>query len=126
MTPRKKPVVTALPAPSWPPLMPVDLRADGEALWLSVVSKYRLTDTEMVTLVNACRTMDTIADLQKSLDEYGVTIMQPSGRLAANPSASEIRQQRLTAARLIASLRLPTTDARSAQKVMRGVYGGAR
>jgi hypothetical protein len=127
MTPRKKPApLTALPSPTWPPQMPADIVGDGAALWDSVVSRYRLNDAEIITLANACRTLSLVEDLQASLDEHGPVITQPSGRLAANPAASEIRQQRLTAARLIASLRLPTSDGRSAAKPLRGVYTGVK
>jgi hypothetical protein len=97
-------------------------------LYSDLVGRYRFNTVEMDTVHQACRTARTIELLQQHIDEHGISLTQPSGRTAANPSVSEIRQQRIALARLVSSLRLPTSDQRSqARAGVKGMYsmGGA-
>ncbi len=119
MTKPKKPSVIE---GEWPPPAPKEFGAAGRDLFADLTGRFRFSDVEMRTVNDACRTADVIAALQANIDENGVALVQPSGRIAANPACAEVRQQRLALARLIASLRLPTTDNRTQSRPIRGVY----
>lgn len=78
---------------------PRGLKAAGRKLWDSVCTDFELEPYEASLLLQACQTADIIADLQVTIDKLGVD--------CAGRELAEIRQQRLTFARLIVALRLP-------------------
>jgi hypothetical protein len=73
--------------------------------------------------------VDLLDELEALVRKDGPVVTTPQGP-RAHPAAVEARQQRLTLARLLASLRIPTEDAARPQRRggARGVYairGGA-
>ena len=103
---------------------PAKLGPSGTALWTAVTAGYDLAEHELALLRQAVRTLDLIDELQKACDAFGPIVESPQGA-KANPALVEIRQQRLTVARLLAQLRIPDdeTDGRRQRRGgARGVY----
>ena len=112
------------------PKPPPDARAPGRALWASIVMDYELEQHEQVLLIEAVRTVDSLDLLDAAVRRDGPLTEGPSGT-RAHPALVECRAQRVTLARLLASLRLPSGDVGD-EKVSarpqrrsgaRGVYG---
>ena len=112
------------------PKAPPDARAPGRALWASVTTEYDLEEHERALLIEAVRTVDVLAELDAAVRSEGAIVEGPSGT-RAHPALVEARAQRITLARLLAALRLPSGDAGD-EKVSarpqrrsgaRGVYG---
>ena len=86
-----------------------------------MTAQYELAAHELLLLQNACQTADLVARLQAIIDEDGPVL--PTGK--NHPAVAEIRQQRITLARLLVALQVPAgdEDARSGQRRgIRGVY----
>jgi hypothetical protein len=105
------------------PPTPRGLKAAGRALWNSVASDFDLEPYESSLLLQAAQTADHIAALQRVIEQLGVD--------CAHRELAEIRQQRLTLARLLVSLRLPSglegeegQARRPQRRAIRGVYRG--
>lgn len=98
------------------PRTPNGLRAAGKRLWSSVVDDYELGDHELAILLEAARTVDSLAALEAIVIADGVTDKGPQG-VRAHPALVEARQQRLVLAKLIASLRIPTDEAQDAGRL---------
>jgi hypothetical protein len=119
-----------MPGPDPTPRRPVGLKAPGGRLYDAVTSDYELDEHEWQLLVEAARTVDTLAVLDAAVRRDGPLLESPQG-LKAHPAAVEARQQRIALARLLAALRLPAGDeddrqagARQQRRVgVRGVYG---
>lgn len=92
------------------PRTPNGLKAAGKKLWAAVVDDFELGEHELVVLLEACRTVDSLAALETIITADGVTDRSPQG-VRAHPALVEARQQRLVLAKLVASLRIPTDDA---------------
>lgn len=109
------------------PRPPEGLRKTGRSLWRTVMTDYELTEPEQVMLREACRTADLIDSLQGTLDAEG-TMSESSQGIRVHPAAVELRQQRVTLARLWAALRVPLGEdeqaGRSQHRGIRGVYSG--
>ncbi|HEY9562663.1 MAG TPA: hypothetical protein VIR30_02735 [Nocardioides sp.] len=99
----------------------------GQSLWRSIVDDYDLERHEELLLLQACRTVDMLEELETCVSRDGV---MRDGK--AHPGVVEMRQQRIALARLLAALRLPAgeegalgTPARRPQRRggARGVYG---
>lgn len=104
---------------------PSGLAAAGKRLWSSVTTDYDLDDHEARLLLEACRTVDLLDQLDAAVRRDGALVSSPQGE-KAHPAAVEARQQRITLARLLAALRLPVGEqqGRTHQRVgARGVYG---
>jgi hypothetical protein len=106
---------------------PRGLKPAGRQLWDSVLDQFELEEYERSLLLQCCQTADIIADLQATIETLGVD--------CAGRELAEIRQQRLTFARLVVALRLPNgleedgRERRPQRRGIRGVYrlpGGAR
>ena len=100
---------------------PHGLSAAGKKLWVAVTAEYELAAHELLLLEQASRTADLIAELQRRIDADGAVL--PTGK--NHPAVAEIRQQRITLARLLVALQVPAgdEDAKSAQRRgIRGVY----
>ena len=91
-----------MPVPKTPP----GLKSGGRRLWRAVAEEFELAEHERVVLLEAARTVDSCDALQVILDEGGVINSSPQG-LRAHPALVELRQQRVTLAKLVASLRIP-------------------
>jgi hypothetical protein len=106
---------------------PKGLGASGRRLWKSVLTDYELEQHEEALLVQACRTADTLEDLQCVIDAEGVLL-----DTKPHPALVEARQQRLVLARLIVALRVPLGEEASPHvgsprlqyRGIRGVYPG--
>ena len=103
----------------------------GAALWDRLTAELDFEGHELLILGEAARTADTCADLQRILDAEGPLDVSPHGK-RAHPALVELRAQRLTLARLLVALRLPTgvegetapVAARDQRRGgIRGVYG---
>jgi len=91
------------------PKAPPGTKPAGSALWHSIVDRFELDAHEMTLLVQAVRTADLCDLLEADVAAHGVTCESSQG-VRTNPSLVELRQQRVTLARLLAALRLPTGD----------------
>lgn len=89
---------------------PAGLKTGGRKLWRSVTDDYELGEHELSILLEASRTVDALDELQRIVREEGVTKDSPQG-VRAHPALVEARQQRVTLAKLVASLRIPLDDA---------------
>ncbi|MDV8148545.1 terminase [Arthrobacter sp. B10-11] len=88
---------------------PSGLKAGGRKLWRSVTSDYELGEHELSILLEASRTVDALDELERIVREEGVTNVSPQG-VRAHPALVEARQQRVTLAKLVASLRIPIEE----------------
>ena len=94
---------------------PAGLKAGGRKLWKSVTDDYELGQHELSILLEASRTVDALAELEAIVRDEGVTNVSPQG-VRAHPALVEARQQRVTLAKLVASLRIPLEDEQEADR----------
>ncbi|WP_026548994.1 terminase [Arthrobacter sp. Br18] len=92
---------------------PSGLKAGGRKLWRSVTDDYELGQHELSILLEAARTLDALDELERIVRDEGVTNVSPQG-VRAHPALVEARQQRVTLAKLVASLRIPLEDEQEA------------
>ena len=107
------------------PKPPSGLRRSGRALWRAVLRDYELDEHETTILREACRTADSLDALQALLDSEGLMASTSQGP-RVHPALVELRQQRVTFARLLTALRIPQGEAdgrTQVRGVVRGVYG---
>jgi len=107
------------------PPVPSGLKVSGRKLWQATVKDFDLDEHELALLREACRSLDSLDALQTAVDQDGVVVESPQG-LKAHPALVEVRQQRITFARLIAQLGIPTGDqdhSGGQRRAARGVYG---
>ncbi|WP_370501199.1 terminase [Mycolicibacterium sp. jd] len=107
------------------PTPPPGLKASGRRLWQSTVKDFDLDEHELALLREACRSLDSLDALQVAVDQDGVVVESPQG-LKAHPALVEVRQQRITFARLVAALGIPAGEEDRAgvqRRAVRGVYG---
>lgn len=90
--------------------MPAGLGASGKSLWSSVLDEYELDRHEELVLLQACRCVDRLDELATEAASGPVTVENKRGDLVPHPAITESRQQSLTLARLLASLRLPAGE----------------
>lgn len=95
--------------------LPAGLKAGGRKLWRSVTDDFELGEHELSILLEASRTVDALDELEKIVRDEGVTNVSPQG-VRAHPALVEARQQRVTLAKLVASLRIPLDDAQEATR----------
>lgn len=110
-----------------PPSPPAGLRRSGRALWRAVMAAYELDEHETTLLREACRTSDSLDDLQALLEAEGV-MSESSQGVRVHPALVELRQQRIAFARLLTALRIPTGEGADTGRTQvrggtRGVYG---
>ena len=104
---------------------PEGLKASGRALWSAVLGDFELDQHEQTVLREACRTADLLDGLQALLEDEGLTSESSQGS-RVHPAAVELRQQRVTFARLLTALRIPAGDEEGRTQgrgAPRGVYG---
>lgn len=96
-----------------------DLGERGTQLYAELTGEYDFAPQELSLLVEICRTADTLDELSALVESHGTTIAN-----RPHPALSELRQQRLTYARLVSALRLPDADEEQTQKRagVRGTY----
>lgn len=91
---------------------PKGLHSGGKRLWHAVTDDFELGEHELTVLLQAARTVDHLDVLHAIVEKEGVTHMSPQG-VRAHPALVEARQQRVTLAKLVASLRIPLDDDQS-------------
>src|SRR4051794_20787006 len=91
------------------PEPPSGLRKSGRALWRAVLRDYELDEHETTILREACRTADSLDALQGLVDSDGL-MSETSQGPRVHPALVEARQQRVTFARLLTALRIPTGE----------------
>lgn len=106
--------------------VPRGLNAAGRKLWDVSTTEFEWAEHELALLEEACRVRDRIAELDAAVKSDGLMITSSQGT-RVHPAVSEARQQRLTLARLLATLQIPSLDDDlPAARGVRGVYGGRR
>lgn len=85
---------------------PNGLGQAGKKLWSTVTEAFDLGEHELLVLLEACRTVDTLNELDAARKAEGSVIESPHGK-KAHPAVVEARQQRLVLAKLLASLAIP-------------------
>jgi hypothetical protein len=106
---------------------PAGLQRNGRALWRAVLADFDLEEHERQLLHETCRTRDLCDRLQQVLDADG-PMSQSSQGVRVHPAAVELRQQRITLARLLAALNVPSGEVEAhggtgQRHSVRGVYG---
>ena len=93
--------------------------AAGKKLWLAVTAEYELTAHEAAA-PERCQTADLVADCRPGIDEDGPVL--PTGK--NHPAVAEIRQQRITLARLLVALQVPAGDGEGGPAAAAGFCAG--
>jgi hypothetical protein len=71
---------------------------------------YGLSDSEQLILIEICRTLDTLAELDRTVRAEGPMTVGAAGQPVVHPAQTEARGQRVVLHRLLASLALPDVD----------------
>jgi hypothetical protein len=105
---------------------PVGLQWSGRKLWEATVADFELSEHEVGLLLQACRTVDALDQLQARLDADGPMVQSPQG-LKAHPALPELRQQRIALARLLVAIGLPSgveddEQPKAQRRSVRGAY----
>lgn len=103
---------------------PPGLKAGGKSLWRATTSAFEMSEHELLVLREACRTVDSLDDLQAQLDTDGLMSSSSQGD-RVHPALVELRQQRIALARLFTALQIPLDDTGRTPRRggARGVYG---
>ena len=104
---------------------PRSLKGAGRKLWDASIAEFEWAQHELALLEEACRTRDRIVQLDKTVADEGIMLSSSQGS-RVHPGIAEARQQRLTLARLLATLGIPalSEDKLPPARGVRGVYGG--
>lgn len=113
--------------PESSPSAPSGLAEPALRLWRSITTVYDLEEHEYALLIEACRTVNLLDELERAVQRDGALIDDGKGGTKIHPAAVEQRQQRIAMARMLAALRLPDEgdEARTQRRGIRGVYLGA-
>ncbi len=106
--------------PSVPPA-PRGAHAGGRRLWRAVLEAYEFDEHELALLREAVRTVDICEALQRQVGAGGLLLDE--GR--PHPALAELRQQRLTLARLLVALPVPMGEAQQVDPGRLVLSGGA-
>lgn len=98
------------------PRAPKGLKTGGKLLWQRVLNDFDLGQHEEAVLLQACRIVDILDRLQAVIDAGDVIVTSPQGS-KANPAVVEFRQQAVTLAKCMASLRIPFEDDQSSGRL---------
>jgi len=82
----------------------------GALFFNSTKETFDLSEAELEILETCAKTLDEIDELQKSIDQEGLTVKGSTGQTRVHPAVSELRQHRLALGRLLAQLQLPDVD----------------
>ena len=88
---------------------PRGLQNPGRKLWDSITDEFQMNDADLVLLEEACRVRDLVVTLSKQIETDGVMAKSSQG-VRVHPAVSEVRQQRLVLARLLATLEIPAPE----------------
>lgn len=90
--------------------IPSGLSPRAVTLWSSCVSDFDLSDFEQELLAEVVHTMTEIDALREALAADGVTVAGSRGQARVHPAVNEIRQHRMSLARLLKAIDLPSLD----------------
>jgi phage terminase small subunit len=85
---------------------PAGLKDAGKALWKDTVAEVEFDPHHLRALGEACKTLDEVHSLKSRLEADGSIVDSPQGQ-KVHPALPELRQARMTLARLLASLKIP-------------------
>lgn len=95
------------------PKAPPGLGPRGRKFWRDIHATWELNRDEIELLVESCRMLDALDQLQAALDRDGVTCVGSGGQPRAHPALTQVTSTRNTLARLLAQLGLPDPAAES-------------
>ena len=95
---------------------PAKLGAKARKVWTETTKGFTLRQDELTVLEDACREIDLIDRMEAEVASSGLIVKGSQGQPVANPLVTEIRQHRMVAQRLLASLKLPEDAEESAAK----------
>lgn len=98
------------------PKPPEGLSLPAKRFWRDVLAGHELRPDELEVLGMACRCRDREWLLEAELKEQPMMVPGSNGQPRPNPLLAEIRGERLLRAKLLAQLRLPDEEARSARQ----------
>lgn len=98
------------------PSAPSDLAkgGPGRAFWRKTLTEFELEEMELTLLREACRTLDEIDLLRKSLDSDKVITKGSTGQPAVNKIFDELRKHRESLVRILAVLPIAEEEERPA------------
>lgn len=99
------------------PKTPAGLKGRGGRLWRELHESLEFDRHEAELVLEACRTVNRIDELQAKIDEYGTMTTGSAGQQVVNPAISEQRQQQAALARLFTLLNLPAEGSSPADQV---------
>ena len=99
------------------PAPPEDMGEAGTSFWCGMWTDYDFhgETNKVAVLEQACRIVDTIAQLEEAQREAPLTTKGSMGQSVISPYLSEARQQRTALTALLKSLNLPSTEEEAAQ-----------
>lgn len=102
---------------------PEDLGEAGTELWISINTTFEHLNEpgKLAILEQACRTADTIVQLDEAQRGASLTAKGSMGQPVISPLISEARQQRAALNALIKALNLPVNDKESVEKSKRRI-----
>ena len=92
------------------PRPPAGLEKAGKRVWREILDEFDLDSRERIVLEQACRQLDSVADLEALIDESGLVSRGSRGQLRLSASVTELRQARLAVSRLLSELALPDVE----------------
>lgn len=105
--------------------VPSELGERGAAFWSALQSEFEFDTKESELLLESCRVLDLIDQLQVAVEQGGAMIPGSKGQDVVNPAIGELRQQQVTFARLSALLRLPADEAAAERFRLARAHAGA-
>jgi len=91
------------------PRRPTGLKGPGTAFWRSIVDSFDLEGHENALLIEACRTVDALAELDAAIQRDGA-VLGTEDAPRVHPAVIESRLQRVALARLLDALKLPREE----------------
>lgn len=104
---------------------PTGLQVEGRKFWRSIATKYELRPDELMTLEQACKTIDLIGAMEREQEGQPATAKGSMGQEVIAPRLDLIRHNRTLLNTLIKSLKLPADDA-GTQQAMQSRSDAAR
>ncbi len=85
---------------------PKGVKGRGGKLWRELQDVLEFDPHETELLVEACRVVSRIEQLENAVNEHGVMVPGSTGQLVVNPAVLEQRQQQATLARIMTLLNI--------------------
>lgn len=84
--------------------------ARAQRFYDNTTKLFRLEDSEVEILIEACRGLDLLDVMTAELEASGLTVTAGNGAVRVHPFVAEKRQTALAVARLLAQLALPDEE----------------